>query len=158
VPSRSALPQRLESVLRVIYLVFNEGYLASSGDALTRHDLSAKRSASGACWSSCCPSPRRGAARAHAAAGIAPRRAQLARGELVLLADQDRSLWNREQIDGRHALVGGALASRRFGPYTLQAAHRRGACRGRPRGAPTGRRSSASTTSCCAPSPRRSSS
>jgi RNA polymerase sigma-70 factor (ECF subfamily) len=123
VPARSALPDRLDSVLRVIYLVFNEGYLASSGDALTRHDLSGEAIRLGRLIVELLPEPEavgllalmllqesRRAARASPA------------GDLVLLADQDRSLWNRQQIADGSALVQGALASRRFGPYTLQAA------------------------------------
>ena len=59
VPTPEELPQRLSSVLRVIYLVFNEGYSASSGETLTRLDLSGRRSGSDGCWSCCCRSPRR---------------------------------------------------------------------------------------------------
>jgi RNA polymerase sigma-70 factor, ECF subfamily len=59
VPAPAELPERLDSVLRVIYLVFNEGYSASSGDSLTRPTCRARRSAWGGCWSSCCPSRRR---------------------------------------------------------------------------------------------------
>jgi RNA polymerase sigma-70 factor, ECF subfamily len=123
VPARAALPGRLDSVLRVIYLVFNEGYLASSGDSLTRHDLSGEAIRLGRLLVDLLPEPEavgllalmllqesRHAARASPS------------GELVLLADQDRSLWNREQIAHGKALVEGALASRRIGPYTLQAA------------------------------------
>ena len=117
------LPDRLDTVLRVVYLVFNEGYSASSGESLTRPDLSGeairlgrllRRAAAGTGGD--------GAAGADAAAGVAARRAHLADGRLVLLEDQDRSLWNREQIAEGAALVERALASRQFGPYTLQAA------------------------------------
>jgi RNA polymerase sigma-70 factor (ECF subfamily) len=123
VPGRSALPERLESVLRVIYLVFNEGYLASSGDSLTRNELSAEAIRLGRLLVELLPEPE--------AVGLLAllllqesRRAARASpsGELVLLADQDRSLWNREQIADGLALVRGALASGRIGPYTVQAA------------------------------------
>jgi len=123
VPGRSELPERLESVLRAIYLVFNEGYLASSGDALTRHDLSAEAIRLGRLLVELLPEPE--------AVGLLAlmllqesRRAARASdsGEIVLLADQDRSLWNREQIADGTALVEGALASGRAGPYAIQAA------------------------------------
>jgi RNA polymerase sigma-70 factor (ECF subfamily) len=123
VPGRSELPERLGSVLRVVYLVFNEGYLASSGDSLTRHDLSGEAIRLGRLLVELLPEPE--------AVGLLAlmllqesRRAARASptGELVLLADQDRSKWNREQIANAVRLVEGALATRRFGPYTLQAA------------------------------------
>ena len=123
VPGRTQLPERLDSVLRVIYLVFNEGYLASSGAELTRHDLSGEAIRLGRLLIELLPEPE--------AAGLLAlmllhesRRAARAtpEGELVLLDEQDRSLWNREQIAEAIKLVEGALASRRFGSYTLQAA------------------------------------
>ena len=123
VPGRSELPERLESVLRVIYLVFNEGYLASSGDALTRHDLSGEAIRLGRLLVELLPEPE--------AVGLLAlmllqesRRAARATptGDLVLLADQDRSLWNREQIADGTALVEGALGSGGAGPYGIQAA------------------------------------
>jgi RNA polymerase sigma-70 factor (ECF subfamily) len=123
VPGRTELPGRLESVLRAIYLVFNEGYLASSGDALTRHDLYAEAIRLGRLLVDLLPEPE--------AVGLLAlmllqesRRAARASdaGEIVLLADQDRSLWNREQIADGTALVEGALASGRAGPYAIQAA------------------------------------
>jgi RNA polymerase sigma-70 factor (ECF subfamily) len=123
VPGRSELPERLGSVLRVVYLVFNEGYLASSGDSLTRNDLSGEAIRLGRLLVELLPEPE--------AVGLLAlmllqesRRAARASptGELVLLADQDRSKWNREQIANAVRLVEGALATRRFGPYTLQAA------------------------------------
>jgi RNA polymerase sigma-70 factor (ECF subfamily) len=123
VPTPAELPERLDSVLRVVYLVFNEGYSASSGDSLTRVDLSSEAIRLGRLLVELLPEPEalgllalmllqesRRAARASPA------------GELILLADQDRSLWNRGQIADGAALVERALASRRFGPYTLQAA------------------------------------
>jgi RNA polymerase sigma-70 factor (ECF subfamily) len=123
VPGRSELSERLGSVLRVVYLVFNEGYLASSGDSLTRNDLSGEAIRLGRLLVELLPEPE--------AVGLLAlmllqesRRAARASptGELVLLADQDRSKWNREQIANAVRLVEGALATRRFGPYTLQAA------------------------------------
>ncbi len=123
VPARADLPDRLDSVLQVIYLVFNEGYSASSGESLTRHDLSGEAIRLGRLLVDLLPDPEavgllalmllhesRRAARASPA------------GELILLDDQDRSRWNREQIAEGAALVERALSSRRFGPYTLQAA------------------------------------
>ena len=123
VPGRSELPERLGSVLRVVYLVFNEGYLASSGDSLTRHDLSGEAIRLGRLLVELLPEPE--------AVGLLAlmllqesRRAARASptGELVLLADQDRSKWNREQIANAVRLVEGALSTQRFGPYTIQAA------------------------------------
>lgn len=123
VPGRSELPARLESVLRVVYLVFNEGYLASSGEALTRHDLSGEAIRLGRLLVELLPEPE--------AVGLLAlmllqesRRAARATpsGDLVLLADQDRSLWNRQQIADGTALVEAALGSGRAGPYCIQAA------------------------------------
>jgi RNA polymerase sigma-70 factor, ECF subfamily len=123
VPTPAELPERLDSVLRVVYLVFNEGYSASSGESLTRVDLSSEAIRLGRLLVELLPEPE--------ALGLLAlmllqesRRAARASpdGELVLLADQDRSLWNRSQIADGSALVERALASRRFGPYTLQAA------------------------------------
>ena len=123
VPSPEDLPQRLESVLRVIYLVFNEGYSASSGATLTRHDFSAEAIRLARLLVALLPEPEaqgllalmlllesRRAARASAS------------GDLILLDAQDRSLWNREQIAEGVALVERALTSRRCGPYCIQAA------------------------------------
>jgi RNA polymerase sigma-70 factor (ECF subfamily) len=123
VPGPDELPERLDSVLRVVYLVFNEGYSATSGDSVTRVDLSGEAIRLGRLLVQMLPEPEaigllalmllqesRRAARATPA------------GEIVLLADQDRSLWNREQIAQGSALVERALASRRLGPYTIQAA------------------------------------
>jgi RNA polymerase sigma-70 factor (ECF subfamily) len=123
VPARAALPDRLDSVLRVIYLVFNEGYLASSGDTLTRHDLSGEAIRLGRLLVELLPEPEAVGLLALMLLQESRRAARTSpSGELVLLADQNRSLWNREQIADGTALVEGALASRRFGPYTLQAA------------------------------------
>ena len=123
VPPPEELPQRLDSVLRVIYLVFNEGYSASSGPALTRVDLSGEAIRLGRLLVELLPEPE---ALGLLALMLLQESRRTARsspdGDLVLLTDQDRSLWNREQIAEGSALVERALASRRFGPYTLQAA------------------------------------
>ncbi|MGZ5103249.1 MAG: RNA polymerase sigma factor, partial [Usitatibacter sp.] len=123
VPGRAALPERLDSVLRVVYLVFNEGYLASSGAALTRADLSSEAIRLGRLLVELLPEPVAVGLLALMLLQESRRAARSSQsGEIVLLSDQDRSLWNREQIADGVALVEGALASRRFGPYTLQAA------------------------------------
>jgi RNA polymerase sigma-70 factor (ECF subfamily) len=123
VPGRSELAQRLESVLRVVYLVFNEGYLASSGEALTRHDLSGEAIRLGRLLVELLPEPE---AVGLLALMLLQESRRMARttpdGEIVLLGDQDRSLWNREQIADGTTLVEGALASGRAGPYAIQAA------------------------------------
>ena len=123
VPSRADLPDRLDAVLRVVYLVFNEGYSASSGTEITRHDLSSEAISLGRLLYDLLPEPdvaglvglmllhdSRRAARASPA------------GDLVLLEDQDRALWNRDYIKEGTVLVQRALAAGAVGPYTLQAA------------------------------------
>jgi len=123
VPARAALPERLESVLRVIYLVFNEGYLASSGESLTRHDLSGEAIRLGRLLAELLPEPEVLGLLALMLLQESRRAARTSpEGELVLLADQDRSRWDRRQIDDGRKLVQGALSSGSFGPYTLQAA------------------------------------
>jgi len=123
VPTRAELPDRLDAVLRVIYLVFNEGYSASSGASLTRHDLSGEAIRLGRLLVELLPE-----AEVHGLLALMllheSRRAgrMSATGDLILLDDQDRSLWNRAQIAEGSTLVERALLSRRFGPYTLQAA------------------------------------
>src|SRR5688572_6532787 len=123
VPSRDALSDRLESVLRVIYLVFNEGYSASSGASLTRHDLSGEAIRLARLLVELLPEPE-----AIGLLGLMllqeSRRAARTSptGDLILLDDQDRTLWNREQIAEGSALAERALSSGRFGPYALQAA------------------------------------
>jgi RNA polymerase sigma-70 factor (ECF subfamily) len=123
VPSRAELPGRLDTVLHVVYLVFNEGYSASSGASLTRHDLSGEAIRLGRLLVELLPEPE---ALGLLALMLLQESRRAARssptGELVLLGDQDRSLWNRERIAEGLALVERALGSRRFGPYTLQAA------------------------------------
>ena len=123
VPSRADLPERVDAVLRVVYLVFNEGYSASSGTEITRHDLSSEAISLGRLLFDLLPEPdvaglvglmllhdSRRAARASPA------------GDLVLLEDQDRGLWNRDYIKEGTALVQRALAAGAVGPYTIQAA------------------------------------
>src|SRR5213593_371950 len=123
VPSQTDLPDRLEAVLRVVYLVFNEGYSASSGGSLTRHDLSGEAIRLGRLLIELLREPEAEGLLALMLLHESRRAARTSpAGELVLLGDQDRSLWNREQIAEGSALVRRALASRRFGPYTLQAA------------------------------------
>jgi RNA polymerase sigma-70 factor (ECF subfamily) len=123
VPSRADLPERLDAVLRVVYLVFNEGYSASSGDSLTRADLSGEAIRLGRLLVELLPEPEAEGLLALMLLHESRRAARTSpSGELVLLADQDRSLWNREQIAEGTALVERALRSRRFGPFTLQAA------------------------------------
>jgi RNA polymerase sigma-70 factor (ECF subfamily) len=123
VPQRADLPERLSAVLHIIYLVFNEGYSASSGESLTRHDLSAEAILLGRLLVDLMPEPEAMGLLALMLLHDARRAARLsAAGEIVLLDDQDRSLWNRSQIDEGLNLVERSLTSRRFGPYTLQAA------------------------------------
>jgi RNA polymerase sigma-70 factor (ECF subfamily) len=123
VPSQPELPERLDSVLRVIYLVFNEGYAASAGAMLTRHDLSGEAIRLARLLVELMPEPEAVGLLAlmllHESRRVAR---SSATGDLVLLEDQDRSLWDRDMIAEGTALVERALASRRFGPYTLQAA------------------------------------
>ena len=123
VPSRADLPERLDAVLYVVYLVFNEGYSASSGASLTRHDLSGEAIRLGRLLIELLPEPEAMGLLALMLLQESRRTARTSpAGELVLLDDQDRSLWNREQIAEGSALVERALLSRRFGPYTIQAA------------------------------------
>jgi RNA polymerase sigma-70 factor (ECF subfamily) len=110
-------------VLRVVYLVFNEGYSASSGQSVTRLDLSGEAIRLGRLLVELLPEPEAIGLLALMLLQESRRTARMSpTGDLVLLADQDRSLWNRDQIAEGSALVQRALASRRFGPYTLQAA------------------------------------
>jgi RNA polymerase sigma-70 factor (ECF subfamily) len=123
VPGRRELPDRLDSVLRVIYLVFNEGYLASSGETLTRHDLSGEAIRLGRLLVELLPEPEAVGLLALMLLHESRRAARTTpTGELVLLDEQDRSQWNRDQIAEAIKLVEAALATRRFGPYTVQAA------------------------------------
>jgi len=122
VPSRSDLAARLDSVLHVTYLVFNEGYLASSGTALTRPDLSGEALRLARLTLELLPDPEVMGLLALMLLHESRRVARTSGDELILLEDQDRSLWNRDQIAEGIALVERALSSRRVGPYALQAA------------------------------------
>ncbi|MFI5371093.1 MAG: RNA polymerase sigma factor [Candidatus Eisenbacteria bacterium] len=123
VPTRSQLPARLDAVLRVIYLVFNEGYSASSGSSLTRQDLSAEAIRLGRLMVAMLPEPEAAGLLALMLLIESRRPARVsAAGELILLDEQDRSLWDPELRAQGLAWVEKALASRRAGPYVLQAA------------------------------------
>jgi RNA polymerase sigma-70 factor (ECF subfamily) len=123
VPSREDLPERLETVLQVIYLVFNEGYAASSGEALTRPDLSGEAIRLGRLLVELLPEAEALGLLALMLLHEARRPARTTpSGDLVLLEEQDRSLWNGDLISEGLAILDRALSSRRFGPYTLQAA------------------------------------
>src|SRR5262245_11252714 len=123
VPSRSELPDRLETVLHVIYLVFNEGYSASSGESVTRADLSGEAIRLARLVVELLPDPEVDGLLALMLLHDSRRLARATPdGELVLLDDQDRTLWNREQIAEGLERVRRALASRRFGPFAIQAA------------------------------------
>jgi RNA polymerase sigma-70 factor (ECF subfamily) len=123
VPSEADLPERLDTVLQVIYLVFNEGYSASSGAALTRPDLSGEAIRLGQLLLELMPEPEVVGLLALMLLHESRRPARTSpEGDLVLLEDQDRTLWDQDLIAQGSALVERALSSRRFGPYTLQAA------------------------------------
>jgi RNA polymerase sigma-70 factor (ECF subfamily) len=123
VPMEKELPDRLDAVLRVIYLVFNEGYSASSGDSLTRHDLSGEAIRLGRILIELLPETE-----AIGLLGLMllqdSRRAARTTptGDLILLENQDRSLWNQNQIAEGVSLVQRALSTGQIGPYTIQAA------------------------------------
>lgn len=123
VPPPEELPDRMNTVLQVIYLVFNEGYSASSGTSLTRADLSGEAIRLGRLVLELLPEPEVMGLLALMLLQESRRAARTSpTGELILLEHQDRSLWNRDHIAEGVALVERALRSRRFGPYTLQAA------------------------------------
>lgn len=123
VPARAELPNRLDVVLRVVYLVFNEGYTTSYGTTLMRHDLSSEAIRLARLFLELLPDPEVEGLLAlmllHESRRSARTRPD---GEMILLEDQDRSLWNRELIAEGIRLVRHAFASRRLGPYTVQAA------------------------------------
>ena len=122
-PTPADLPERLEAVLRVIYLVFNEGYTASSGSSLTRHDLSAEAIRLGRLLVELLPEPEGMGLLALMLLHESRRTSRTSpTGEMILLEDQDRSRWNREMIAEGVRLVEQALQTRTFGPYTIQAA------------------------------------
>jgi RNA polymerase sigma-70 factor (ECF subfamily) len=123
VPSPQELPERLDPVLRVVYLVFNEGYSASSGDSVTRADLSGEAIRLARLLAALLPEPEVIGLLALMLLHESRRAARSTpEGDLVLLEDQDRTRWNQTQIAEGTALVEQALASRNFGPYSLQAA------------------------------------
>ncbi|RON78103.1 RNA polymerase sigma factor [Pseudomonas fluorescens] len=123
VPSLNELPERLDSVLRVIYLVFNEGYSASVGAELTREDLTREAIRLGRLLMELLPEPEVMGLLAMMLLHESRRSARTSpSGELVLLDDQDRSRWDAYLIAEGCALVERALTTRRFGPYCLQAA------------------------------------
>jgi RNA polymerase sigma-70 factor (ECF subfamily) len=123
VPSLAELPERLDTVLQVIYLVFNEGYSASSGESLTRADLSGEAIRLGRLLLELLSESEAMGLLALMLLQESRRAARTSpTGDLILLEDQDRSLWNQTQIAQGKTLVARALSSRRFGPYTLQAA------------------------------------
>jgi len=128
VPTPEELPQRLGAVLHVIYLVFNEGYSAAAGAEVTRADLTREAIRLGRLLNELQPEPDGMGAEATGLLALMllheSRRAARTSptGELILLENQDRSLWNREQIAEGVALLQKALKSGRFGSYTLQAA------------------------------------
>jgi RNA polymerase sigma-70 factor (ECF subfamily) len=123
VPAAADLPDRLDSVLRVIYLVFNEGYSASSGAEITRHELSGEAIKLGRLLVELLPEPEVLGLLALMLLHDSRRAARTSpSGELILLDDQDRSLWNQNQILEGLALVERALTGREVGAYTIQAA------------------------------------
>jgi RNA polymerase sigma-70 factor (ECF subfamily) len=123
VPSEKDLPDRLDAVLRVVYLVFNEGYSASSGELLTRHDLSGEAIRLGRLLIELLTEPEAAGLLALMLLHDSRRAARTSpTGDLILLEDQDRSLWNRDQITEGVSLVDRALRSGPVGPYTIQAA------------------------------------
>jgi RNA polymerase sigma-70 factor (ECF subfamily) len=123
VPEPVELPERLHAVLHVVYLVFNEGYVASSGNSVTRHDLSTEAIRVGHLLVQLLPGPE---TRGLLALMLLHDSRRLARtsaaGDVILLEDQDRSLWNQEQIAEGTILARAALSSGQPGPYSIQAA------------------------------------
>lgn len=123
VPAQTELPARLDAVLQVIYLVFNEGYYATSGATLTRTDLSGEALRLGRLLVELLPQPEALGLLALMLLNEARRAARTSpTGDLVLLEEQDRSLWDQAQIQEGVRLAHGALAARHYGLYTLQAA------------------------------------
>jgi len=123
VPAPQELPERLDAVLQVVYLVFNEGYSAAAGTEVTRAELTGEAIRLGRLLAELQPEPEVIGLLALMLLQESRRAARTSpTGELILLEHQDRSLWNRAQIAEGIALVEQALSSRRFGPYTLQAA------------------------------------
>ena len=123
VPTPQELPERLDAVLQVVYLVFNEGYSAAAGAKVTRAEITGEAIRLGRLLAGLQPEPEVNGLLALMLLQESRRAARTSpAGELILLEHQDRALWNREQIAEGVGLVEKALNSRRFGPYTLQAA------------------------------------
>lgn len=123
IPSRTDLPERLDAVLVVIYLVFNEGYSATAGESLTRTDLSTEAIRLARLMHTLLPDAEVMGLLSLMLLHESRRTARMSKtGEIVLLEDQDRSLWSRELIEEGKRLVEQSLATRRFGVYTIQAA------------------------------------
>jgi RNA polymerase sigma-70 factor (ECF subfamily) len=123
VPSREELPPRLESVLRVVYLVFNEGYSASSGESATRADLSGEAIRLGRLIVELQPEPETQGLLALMLLHESRRETRATDdGDLILLDEQDRSKWNRALINEGAALIRASLATQRAGAYSIQAA------------------------------------
>ena len=123
VPSIADLPERLDAVLQVIYLVFNEGYAASSGEVLTRTDLSTEAIRLGRLVVELLPDAEGMGLLALMLLQESRRPARTSStGDLILLQDQDRSRWNQDYISEGKALVQRSLSSQEFGAYTIQAA------------------------------------
>ncbi|MCV0351356.1 MAG: RNA polymerase sigma factor [Nitratireductor sp.] len=123
IPARAELPGRIESVLRVIYLIFNEGYAATDGPELTRADLSGEAIRLGRLMAGLMDDPEVAGLLALMLLHEARRESRVdAAGDIVLLEDQDRSRWDRALIDEARALIDHALQAGRLGPYLLQAA------------------------------------
>ncbi len=123
IPTHTDLPERLDAVLAVIYLVFNEGYSATAGQSLTRSELSSEAIRLARLMLELLPDAEVIGLLALMLLHESRRAAHVSKsGDIVLLEDQDRSLWNRELIDEGKRLIERSLASRRFGAYTIQAA------------------------------------
>ncbi|MFO0976543.1 MAG: RNA polymerase sigma factor [Planctomycetaceae bacterium] len=123
IPSDEELPERLEAVLSVIYLVYNEGYAASSGDSLIRADLSGEAIRLGRLLVELLPDPEALGLLALMLIQESRRTTRVDhKGDIVLLEDQDRTQWNRSLIDEGLRLVFRVMSSRQIGPYSLQAA------------------------------------
>ena len=123
VPARADLPERLDAILRVVYLVFNEGYAPSSGSAITRHDLSSEAISLGRLLLDLLPEAEVAGLLGLMLLQDSRRAARMSSsGDLVLLEDQDRTLWKRDQIREGTALVQRALTAGEVGPYSIQAA------------------------------------
>ena len=123
VPTPQEFPERLDAVLQVVYLVFNEGYSAAAGAKVTRAEITGEAIRLGRLLAGLQPEPEVNGLLALMLLQESRRAARTSpAGELILLEHQDRALWNREQIAEGVGLVEKALNSRRFGPYTLQAA------------------------------------